>query len=305
MDASAAILAIIAAASFALAATLWQKASMSLEGVTFKHPKSFLKLVTAWVWLLGLAAQIAGIVLQGAALDRGRVSIVQPLLVTTIIWAIPLGYFLTGQAVVRREILGAAVTVAGLAVFGVYGDPSAGVDDAPASSWSSAIIVIAALCVALLLFANRGGPGTRAAMFGTTAGILYGLSATLMKPVVENLHTEGLDVFAGWEVWAMMIAGLVGFLLQQISLSTGRLVASVATVSVANPVVSVILGALVLEENLSQDHLVLAISGLAIALLGAAVIAATQEKSKKGAVETGGEPATAATAAAPDVPSTT
>jgi hypothetical protein len=103
----------------------------------------------------------------------------------------------------------------------------------------------------------------------------------------------------------MAVAGIAGFLLQQISLSTGKLVASVATVSVANPVVSVILGALVLQENLSQDHLVLAIGGLAIALLGAAVIAATQEKSKEGAVETGVEPAAAATAAAPDAPSTT
>ncbi len=283
MDEVAAILAIIAAASFALAATLWQRASMSLEGVTFRRPKSFLKLITAWVWLLGLAAQILGVVLQAAALDRGRVSIIQPLLVTTIIWAIPFGYFLTGQKIVSREILGAAVTVLGLALYGVYGDPSSGVDNAPASEWSSAIIVIAAICLGLLLFANRGGPAAKAALFGTTAGILYGLSATLMKPVVENAHTEGWGVFGDWEFWAMATAGLVGFLLQQISLSTGKLVASVATVSVANPIVSIILGALVLQETLSQDNLVVAIAGLALALLGAAVIAATQEKSKEDA----------------------
>ncbi len=220
---------------------------------------------------------------------------------TSIIWAIPLGYFLTRQQIYRREILGAGITVAGLAIFGVYGDPSAGVDDAPASDWSSAIIVIAAVCVALLLFANPGGPSTKAALFGTTAGILYGLSATLMKPVVENLHTEGWAVFENWEVWAMAIAGIVGFLLQQISLSTGKLVDSVATVSVANPIVSVILGALVLQETLSQDHLVLAISGLAIALLGAAVIAATQEKTKEGTSEPDASQDVTARDAAPGV----
>jgi hypothetical protein len=35
------------------------------------------------------------VVLQGAALDRGRLAIVQPLLVTSVIFAVPFGYFLT------------------------------------------------------------------------------------------------------------------------------------------------------------------------------------------------------------------
>ena len=81
-------------------------------------------------------------------------------------------------------------------------------------------------------------------MLGTIAGLLYGLSATLMKPVVEGLHADGLvDVIAGWEFWVWAIAGIVGFFVQQLSLATSRLVPSVATVSVANPVVSVLLGA--------------------------------------------------------------
>jgi hypothetical protein len=32
---------------------------------------------------------------------------------------------------------------------------------------------------------------------GTIAGLLYGLSATLMKPVVENLHARGLGGVVG------------------------------------------------------------------------------------------------------------
>ena len=98
MDELAAVLALLAAVTFALAATLWQKAALSLTNVSVRHPKSFLVLLTRWIWLLGLAAQIVGILLQAAALDRGRVSIIQPLLVTTVIWALPLGYFLTAPA---------------------------------------------------------------------------------------------------------------------------------------------------------------------------------------------------------------
>jgi drug/metabolite transporter (DMT)-like permease len=229
VDELAAVLALLAAVSFALAATLWQKAALSLTSVSVRRPKSLLVLLTRWVWFLGLVAQLVGVALQAAALDRGRVSIIQPLLVTTVIWALPLGYFLTHQAI-----------------------------------------------------GGRGSLSTRAALLGTIAGLLYGLSATLMKPVVEGVHADGLaDVVAGWEFWVWAAAGIVGFFVQQLSLSTGRLVPSVATVSVANPVVSVLLGALVLQERLDKTppwHAVVAVGALCLALLGAVVISSAREQ---------------------------
>jgi drug/metabolite transporter (DMT)-like permease len=149
--------------------------------VSIRHPKSFAVLLVLVVWLLGLAAQLVGVVLQGAALDRGRVSIIQPLLVTAIVWALPRGYFITHQTIGAREILGATIIVAGLALFASFGDPAAGVDNAPGADWAAAIMVIVAVCIALLLFASRGSLPLRAALLGCVAGALYGLSATLMK----------------------------------------------------------------------------------------------------------------------------
>jgi drug/metabolite transporter (DMT)-like permease len=284
VDDVAAVLAIFAAVAFALAATLWQKASMA-SGVEAGETKALLRLLTNWVWLLGLGAQIAGVLLQAAALDRGRVSIIQPLLVTTVIWAMPLGYFLTQQVITSRHIAGAAIVVVGLATFASVGDPAAGVDNAPTSDWVSALLVIAAVCCALLIFARRGGPAVQAGVLGATAGILYGVSATLMKPVVETLHADGAGaVLEGWELWVMAVTGIVGFYLQQLSLATGKLVTSVATVSVANPVVSVMLGALVLQERLDKTppwHAVVAVGALAISLLGAVIIASASEGKKE------------------------
>lgn len=284
MDELAALLAILAAIFFALAATLWQRASLAL-GVEAGGPQALLRLLGSGVWLLGLVAQGAGVVLQAAALDRGRVAIIQPLLVTTIIWALPLGYFLTNQVIAIRHIVGAAVVVAGLAMFASFGDPAAGIDDAATSTWVSAFLVLGAVCAGLLLFARRGGLGVKAAVLGATAGVLYGVSATLMKPVVENLDSNGFAaVLESWELWVMAVTGIVGFYLQQLSLATGRLVTSVATVSVANPVVSVLLGVLVLQERLDQPpawHAVVAVGALAVALLGAVVVASASEEEKE------------------------
>lgn len=290
MDEIAAILAILAAVCFALAATLWQRATVA-AGISAGKPQGFVGLLTNWVWLLGLGAQILGIVLQAAALDRGRVAIIQPLLVTAVIWAMPLGYFLTNQTITRRHIFGAAIVVAGLAIFASVGDPAGGIDNAPASDWIAAFLVIGAVCAGLLLFAGSGGLSAKAAVFGTLAGILYGVSATLMKPVVEELHADGAAaVLESWELWVMAATGIVGFYLQQVSLATGRLVTSVATVSVANPVVSVLLGVLVLQERLDQPpawHAVVAVGGLALALLGAVVVASASEEGSEETAVTG------------------
>jgi hypothetical protein len=170
------------------------------------------------------------------------------------------------------------------------------VNDAPTSDWVAAILVIGAACTALLLFVNRGSLSLKAALLGTIAGVLYGLSATLMKPVVESLHTDGIGgTVAGWEFWIWAAAGIVGFVFQQLSLSTGRLVPSVAAVSVANPVISVMLGALVLQERLEKNppwHAVVAVGALCLAFVGSVVISSARD-SRQEIEELAPEPQTA------------
>ena len=278
MDALAAVLAILAAVCFALAATLWQRAGTGLEGVSFRHPKSFAILLTEGVWLLGLAAQIGGVVLQGAALDRGRVSIIQPLLVTTVIWAIPLGYFLSGQRIVRREVLGAGVIVVGLAVFASLGRPARG-RQRPRVRVDRSDHRDRAHLRCTLHVRQPGRPTVKAAMYGTLAGVLYGLSATLMKPVVESCTPRARACSRAGSGHGRRPGSAAS--VQQISLATGGPSPSVATVSVANPVVSVLLGALVLQERLDRTpawHAVVAVGGLALALFGAVVISWAKEK---------------------------
>jgi drug/metabolite transporter (DMT)-like permease len=269
----AAALALTAALLFALAAALQQKGALGLAGVSLARPMSLVRLVSQRMWLLGTAALLVGYVLQAAALDRGRLAVIQPLLVATIVFALPLGWLLTNQHVGRREIGGAAVIVVGLAMFAVYGDPAGGKENAPNDEWTVAIVVLGAVCGVLLFFGRRG---TRkaAAVYGTVAGILFGLSAALTKPTIELLH-DGLGVMLShWQCYALAVAGVLGFVLQQVSLGTGRLAPSVATVSVANPVVGVLLGIVLFDERLSRPvwHVVVAVIGLVLALGGAVLI---------------------------------
>src|SRR5262249_22261461 len=104
----ASALALVAALLFALAAALQQKGALGLPEISIRHPSSIVRLAAQTMWLIGTVALLVGYVFQAAALDRGRLSIIQPLLVTTVVFALPLGYFLTSQHVGRRGVIGAA-----------------------------------------------------------------------------------------------------------------------------------------------------------------------------------------------------
>jgi drug/metabolite transporter (DMT)-like permease len=275
----ASVLALAAAFLFALAAALQQKGALNLPEISIRHPASLARLVGQTMWLLGTVALLVGCVFQAAALDRGRLAIIQPLLVMTVVFALPLGYLLTRQQVGRRELAGAAVIVVGLALFAVFGDPAGGRENAPGREWAVAIAVIVVVCAALLSLGGRGGLSMKAAVYGTVAGILFGLSAALTKPTLDFLHAGVDELVTHWEPYALAVAGVLGFVLQQVSLGTGRLAPSVATVSVANPVVGIVLGIVLLDERLSRPawHVVVACIGLGLALVGAVAISLARE----------------------------
>jgi len=291
------ILALVAAFFFALAATLQQKGALGMGEVSLGSPSSLLRLARQKFWLLGTLALLTGYLFQAIALANGRLAVIQPLLVTTIVFALPLGYFLTSQVVHRREIFGAAVVVFGLAVFTAVGDAAEGNDNAPAREWAIAVVVFGAVAGVLLFLGGRGPASRKAALYGACAGVLYGLSASLCKPTVEILGDNGVSGMLGsWEFYAFAGAGVLAFVVQQVSLATGMLAPAVATVSVCNPLVSIVIGTLLLDERLAEPtwHKVIAYTGLGIALLGAVVISMATEGAKEEAAAPDPAPAPAA-----------
>ena len=273
----AATLAVIAAISFALAAALQQRGQFTLAraGAAIQGLAGLIRLVAVPVWLLGTLVLLAGYGAQAAALDRGKLVVVQPLMVTTIVWALPLGYWLTSQQVVRRQFLGAAVVVVGLAMFVLVGDPDAGVDDAPTRGLAISAAAISAVVVLLMLWPrSKGSASVRAAVLGLCSGLLSGLSVAFAKPVLNDLHSGVAAAVQDWRTWALIGFGFGGFVFQQLSLATGQLAPAMAATSVSNPAISVLLGILLYEERLTRPawHVAVAVAALLAALAGAWLI---------------------------------
>jgi drug/metabolite transporter (DMT)-like permease len=273
----AAFLAVLSAVVFALAAALQQRGEFALaaRGRKIRGPAGLVRLAAVPVWLLGTAVLLVGYLTQGAALDRGKLVVVQPLLVTTIVWALPLGHWLTRQHVARRQVLGACIVIVGLALFVLIGDPDAGVDNASTERFLLTSLVITAIVAALLLWMPATAPASvRAAVLGVCAGLFFGLSATFAKPVIDDLHVSIAQAAGDWRTWALLGIGFAAFMIQQLSLATGQLAPAMAAISVCNPAISVVLGILLLDERLTRPawHVIVAVAAFLAALAGAVMI---------------------------------
>jgi drug/metabolite transporter (DMT)-like permease len=268
------ILALVAAFFFALGLVLQEKAASD------QPPKSvgagFLaRLARQPIWLLGLCMQGLGFVAQAIALGIGRMVVVQPLLVASIVFALPLGRVIEKRRVRRTEVLGAGLVAAGLAALLVVSKPSAGEDDASLRSW--ALIGGGAIGVAGLLFvlARDRSTTVRAGLLGTAGGVLFGLAAALTKATVSLLD-EGIGaVLWDWHVYAMAIVSVAAFWLEQAALQTGALAAAVATTMAFDPLSSLVFGITLFDEALHETAAGYAISllSLAAALAGLVVLA--------------------------------
>lgn len=286
-------LALVAALLFALGTVLQQKAGID-EPSDGAAGSLLLRMARRPVWLLGIAADAGGFFAQAAALGVGKLALVQPLLVSSLVFALPLGARLTGQRVRRLDVLAACLVVAALVVFLTVANPRGGREDAPVAEWLVAGGICLAVCVPLVALGQRGPAPRRAALLGIATGVLFALSAALTKAVVDELGHGPLAVLSDWHLYALAAVGYASMTLNQLALNTGSLAPAMATSMAFDPITSVVLGVTVLEEKLdsSPPELLAILAALAAAAAGMAILARSQAETQsvQGAVSA---PATA------------
>ena len=271
------VLALVAAALYALGSVLQQRAGLD-EPTEGSSSSLLLRMARRPVWLAGIAADALGFVAQAIALSIGRLAIVQPLLVASVVFALPLGARITGQRVRRADVGAALLVTAALIAFLTIADPSGGRDDAPLGDWAIAGAVSAAIIAPLVVTAIRLGPSRKAALLGTATGILFGLGAALTKAVTDQLGDDLFGVLGHWQLYALIAVGYIAMTLNQMALSTGVLAPAVATSMAFDPIASVVLGVTLLQESIHETPLgvIATLGSLIAALVGIAILSRSQ-----------------------------
>jgi drug/metabolite transporter (DMT)-like permease len=272
------VLAIVAAFLFALGLVLQEKSASKLPTEAVRG--GFLvRLAHEPVWLLGGLAQAGGFGAQAAALGIGRMVVVQPLLILSIVFALPLGRLIEGRRIKRNEWIGAAMVSIGLAVLLITAKTDVGSDDASFARWAIVGGVTGGIAVLLFLAATGRSPSVRGALLGTAGGILFGFAAALTKTVVSNLDEGFVAVITDWHLYVMIVMSVVAFWLEQAALQTGALAAAVSTTMSFDALSSLFFGIVVFDEALHESVLGYTVSGLSLgtALLGLVLIARAKE----------------------------
>lgn len=267
----AVLCALAAAVLYAFASVLQQR------GAAGRPREESMRLGLLWRlahdpgWVLGVACDVGAYVLQFVALGHGPLVVVQPLLVCGLLFALPVGAALSGRRMGGPDWAGAVCVCAGLAAFLVTAHPADGRDNAGPLAWSALLLAVAAAAAGLLVAARGRGPRARALLLAASAGVVYGAAAALTKTTSHLLGAGLAQALGSWQPYALVVFGLFGMLAAQSAFQAEVLDVSLPVMTVADPVVSIVIGATMFSESVRSSPAAAAVEAVALSAMAAGV----------------------------------
>jgi hypothetical protein len=194
------------------------------------------------VWLLGFALMIVSFVVQAIALHIGRLSQVQPILTTELVFLAAILAIWFRFTIGRREWFGAIAVAAGLSGFLYFAQPQYGMTPPASWRWAVAGGVCAAIIVVAVVLATRGARWWRATMFGVAASISFAFTAACTKVVSDYASADWTQLYRHWQTYALAFFGALAVFLTQNAIHAGPLVASQSTLVLIDPLASICIG---------------------------------------------------------------
>jgi drug/metabolite transporter (DMT)-like permease len=255
-------------------------------------PQSYflrLRLITTLLhrprWLAGVVVMAAGQLLSAWAIGHVPLSLAEPLLTSSLIFALALAIPLSGQRLQAAEVLGAVLLSAGVAALSVArtaGPPAESFGSVAA--WSAAAGIGAVAAGFLVAGLRRAGP-QRATLTGIAAGLIFGVSDALTRQAMEILDSHSvLALLTAWPLYSLAAASLAGFWLMESAFSAGPLHTSLPAITAAEPVAGMLLGVVVFGDviHVSPGMLALQGAGFAAMVLGVILVARAPVLSRLG-----------------------
>jgi hypothetical protein len=248
-----------AALLFGISSVADQRSTKRVQTRRALSPRILLDLVRQPLWLIAVAANVAGFALQVVALSLGSLALVQPLLVCDLVFAVLILRFASWRTHVeipggRRTVCvifaGVGAATAGVAGFLVIGRPTGGHADTSLDVLVPLAAGLAAVVGGCLAVAARSR-NLRPLALALACGVNYGVAAFVVKLVTSQFGGGLAGVFTRWPIYALAVVGPVGFILNQDAFQQGRFLAPVqAIITTSDPVISIGLGILWLDVRL-------------------------------------------------------
>jgi drug/metabolite transporter (DMT)-like permease len=256
MQAIAVILAVLGAALFAGAAVLQHREVSDLYGQPLPRERVLSlrrlgRIARRPGWLAGFGLAGGGTIVHAIALALAPLRLVQPIGVLAVPVAVLLSSLRLRRAPGRSVLLGVALTMAGVAVFVAASVSASSGNLPPPGSTLPTTLIVGGVVVALGVAGLAVGGWLRCVACATAGATAFGLLSALMRVIFQELAggTPWYDpqvLGTGASAVAAMVLG--GWLVQQ-AYPSGPPEVVVACLTVVDPIVAVLLGALLLGEG--------------------------------------------------------
>lgn len=244
--------ALAAALSFGGAGYLQHHAAQTAPRRGPLRPRLLLDLFADSRFRWSIILSVGAFILQVVALSLAPLALVQPLLVTQLL-------FYLGLVTVRRHhrpdtglLIGAVLCTVGLVCFLFVSRPSPPPPGAHFSGAGALILGLGlvVLVVVVLLVASRLRSEWRAVPLAVACAVFYGVTAGLVRSLLTFADTGYL--WQRWEAYAVVVIAPLGFLFNQNAFQNGVFGSvAVATITVGDPAVSIAVGSVWLGESLA------------------------------------------------------
>ena len=266
MQTTALLAALASALGFALATSLQHQAAGDAPETVQGAARLLRHLLRSPRWLVGQVLSFMSFCLHAFALHLGALAVVQPIVVSGIVLAVPIRAALTRQRPPTGELVAVLVAAVGLGAFLVAAGSMQGGD----GSFGLTTILLAVLGttgagLVHLLAGRTRSAALRAGLYGVVAGVLFGLVAGLVKLSLQRLADDGVTaLLTGWPVWTLVLLGLFGVAVNQQAYRVGALSASMPMLNVVNVLVAITFGVVVFDEVPAHTPGALVVQGLAL-----------------------------------------
>ncbi|HLM96949.1 MAG TPA: DMT family transporter [Acidimicrobiales bacterium] len=236
------LLSLASAAAYGLAAVLQHQAAIREPPELSLRAGLLVSLARRPLWLVGNAFDGVGYLFQFLALRRGSLALVEPLLVLSLVFALPVAAWLEHRRASGADVASTCVIAAGLALFLGVARPGIGHPHASGVAWVILSAVIAVCCGAMVLGARGGSRRRAAVLLAAGSGTAFGYVAAVTERTGHILDAGVVHTLMTWAPYALLVGGVAALLLTQSAFHAGALRLSLPTLTVAQPLVAVAIG---------------------------------------------------------------
>ncbi len=229
-------------------------------------PALVLRALRQWRYLLGIALDGAGFLLQIAALKLVPIYVVAAAIAASLAVTAIVAAWLLSTRLAATEWAAVAVVCGSLAMLGFAAGPEGDSRGPAGLGW--ALLVIVAVVFAAGAVAGRLGDRSRALVLGFGAGAGFGVVEIAVR-LVDSIDFTEATFWTNPAVYALVAGGAAGFLLLTSALTRGSVTTAVAGMVVGETVGPALVGVAWLGDRTRPGMGWMVETGFVIAVLAA------------------------------------